>query len=151
MSDVFVFPPYLFKSVFPSSFVCWSAFVHVLLCTSCVCCFCFFCHPGVYFIFIFLLLLVPAFSLSASLFVLDSLIVSSTCLPWVLHLGTFLMPKHKSNVKFHLRNWESVFIIDYLLLFKSHSVFLKMCMVNLQRGKETSLWHHYLQPVPRQA
>lgn len=65
---------------------------------------------------------------------------------WVL----FFMPKVKGNVKFYLRNQESVFNINYFLLFKTHSVFLKMCMVNLQRRKEMSPWHHYMQPVLQQ-
>lgn len=67
-----------------------------------------------------------------------------------LAFGYFFMPKVKGNVKFYLRNQESVFNINYFLLFKTHSVFLKMCMVNLQRRKEMSPWHHYMQPVLQQ-
>ena len=110
MTALFVFPPYLFKSVFPSSFISWSACFHVPPCASCVCCFCFFCHPGVYFIA--LLLVACLFTVCLSIF-----IRFTDCL--------FNLPKRKNNVKFHLRNQAPVFAIDYLLLFKSHSVFFK--------------------------
>ena len=110
MTALFIFPLYLFKSVFPSSFVSWSAFFHILLCTSCVCCLCFF--PSSWCAFKrknWLLLVVCLFTvcLFISIRFTDCLF---NLLALSLAFGYFFMPKLKCNVKFYLRNQQSVYI-----------------------------------------